>query len=105
MPRTTKADLEREVDSLRPYEWAFFALHLRRQKPIKLKDQNPDRERRRKVEILDPGSPTGGVVIEGPMVRWAGDWCAAASRTCNPYVEDMVSQIHRIQREAWQAAS
>ena len=101
MPQT-KADLLRELRSLEPYQFAFFALR-RGCRPVRLRDDNPDPARRRRVEILDPGSPTGGVVLEGNSCRWAGDWCSAAVQSQDVWACDMSGQVHQLQREAWDA--
>lgn len=55
----------------------------------------------RSVEVLGMGRASGGVVLNGPCIAWASDWCARVTGNYgDPYAQDIASQITRMQTQA-----
>lgn len=98
--KPTRAELESRIKRLEPAEQAAWLL-LQGHKPKRLDTGL----RKMRLEIIGVHRQCGGIVItERISFIFAPDWCVLPSVQADPYLRDVVSQIHRMQREALERA-
>ena len=91
--RKTKADLERELEGMRPYQEAYWALR-RGEKPIKLTSGEYV------IEVLALRRAHGGLVIDTPSVYYLEKWTAAHQNSVNPYIRELARKAWQLSHEA-----
>ena len=95
--KPTRQCLERKIRDLEAYE-AFFA--VRDEKPVELRSGEWT------IKVVGLNRCHGGLVLttNGHSVQFATDFCARVAESFDPYMRDLVSQIHRAQKRALEAA-
>lgn len=88
------ASLRRDLGA---YQEAFWCLRAGK---VPLKLSSGDGEREVSVELLGAERASGGVIIQGPSVWYATDWCAMARETADAYVRDLAHKVERAQKAA-----
>ena len=95
--KPTKAELENKVHALEAYREAFWCIEKGLKREIITSGEHT-------IELLGAERASGGVVIQGIYVYWAGDFQRDVLQGSCLYLRDIAHKITRAQRNAIQVS-
>lgn len=99
MRRPTISELQDKIQTLEATVEAFIALRDPERWGQAILVSGYD-DRKHEIEVLGYKRASGGVVVVGPCVSWAGEWVARAQRSGDAYLDDLARKVTQLQEDA-----